>query len=76
MLNRLLNPPAGALVHPYSVALVYAGLGDRTHAFEWLEKAYVDRSEDLPTIRVDPAWNGIRADPRFESLLRRMNLAL
>jgi TolB-like protein len=75
LLHRLLNPAAGVPVHHYSVALVYAGLGDRPHAFEWLEKAYVNRNEDLPMINVDPVWNGMRTDPRFRSLLRRMNLS-
>jgi serine/threonine-protein kinase len=75
VLSQLLRPPAGVAAHPYGIALVYAGLGDRRHAFEWLEKAYADRSEDLPAIHVDPAWNTMRADPRFQSLLQRMNLS-
>ena len=75
VLGRLLNPPPGTAVHPYSIALVYAGLEDRERMFEWLEKAYADHSEDLPTIRIDPAWKSVRTDRRFQDLLRRMNLS-
>jgi len=74
VLKTLLNPPAGAAVHPFSIALVHAGLGHRKLALDWLEKAYADRSEDLPMIRVDPAWMPLRGDPRYQSLLRRINL--
>ena len=76
VLKKLLQPRAGAAIHSYSVALVYVGLGDRQHAFDWLEKAYADRSEDLPMIHVDPAWDSVKSDPRYQSLLRRMNLTL
>ncbi len=60
-------------VSPYEVAMVYAGLGDRDRAFEWLEKAYEDRSTFLVYFRMDPRiWN-LRSDPRHQNLLGRMN---
>ncbi|MBP1776982.1 MAG: hypothetical protein H6Q86_2992, partial [candidate division NC10 bacterium] len=43
-------------------------------AFEWLEKAYQDRESRLPWIKLDPRFDALRADARFEGLLRRMNL--
>ena len=57
------------------VALVYAGLGDKDHAFESLQKAYEDRSiGTVLALKVDPACDPLRSDPRFADLLRRMNL--
>jgi len=59
-------------------ARIYAGLGEKDKAFEWLEKAYEDRSiGTFPisyALRVDPIFDPLRADPRFQDLLRRMGL--
>jgi len=56
------------------VAEVYAYLGDNDHVFEWLEKAYQDRTGILIYLNVHPVFDTIRDDPRFHDLLRRMNL--
>jgi tetratricopeptide (TPR) repeat protein len=60
----------------YFVARIYAALGDQDKAFAWLEKAYEDRSmaSGFGTIKTDPAYDPLRSDPRFQDLLRRMNL--
>ena len=55
------------------MARIYAGLGEKDKAFEWLEKGYEDRSHRL-RIKVDPPFDPLRSDPRFADLLRRMNL--
>ena len=60
-------------VSPYSVATVYARLGARDQAFEWLEKGFQDRCEDLTLLKIDPRLDALRSDPRFQALLRRMN---
>lgn len=60
-------------VCPSYLARIYIGLGDKNRAFEWLEKAYEERSADLVWLRVDPAFDPLRSDPRFTDLLRRMN---
>ena len=54
-------------------ALVYAGLGDRTKAFEWLEKALNDR-EPIASINADSRFDSLRSDPRFERILGRLGL--
>jgi serine/threonine protein kinase/Tfp pilus assembly protein PilF len=56
-------------------AQIYAGLGEKDQAFEWLEKSYEDRSiASLAEIKVDPQFDPLRSDARFKDLLRRMNL--
>jgi eukaryotic-like serine/threonine-protein kinase len=59
-------------VCPYEVAGVYAQLGDKDRAFEWLEKAYRNRS-CLYWLRQDPRFDSIHADPRFQELLAKVN---
>lgn len=60
-------------VSPYSVATTYAGLGDTEQALAWLEKAYEDRSGWLALwLKVDPKFDGLRADERFRDLMRRV----
>lgn len=57
---------------PYIVAVAYANLDRKEQAFEWLEKAY--ESESIGTwIKVEPRLDGIRSDPRYADLLRRLN---
>jgi serine/threonine protein kinase/tetratricopeptide (TPR) repeat protein len=59
-------------VCPYEVAGVYAQLGDKRRAFEWLDKAYRNRS-CLYWIRQDPRFDSLRSDTRFQELLAKMN---
>ena len=59
-------------VCPYEVAGVYAQLGDKDRAFDWLDRAYRNRS-CLYWLREDPRFDSIRADPRFKELLAKMN---
>ena len=61
-------------VSPYMIATVYAGLGDKDEAFEFLEKAYREKSSDLPYfLKADLRIDSLRSDPRFQNLLRRMD---
>lgn len=57
-------------------AKIYAALGQKDEAFEWLEKSFEDRSigTALSSPKVDPTLDLLRSDPRFQDLLRRMNL--
>ena len=59
-------------VSPYFMAEIYAGLGEKNQAFEWLEKAY--NEGDFMQLKLDPFLDSLRSDPRFRDLLRRMNL--
>ncbi len=62
----------GDYVPSYTMALMYTGLGDKDQAFEWLEKARKDRSEELTLLKVDPKFDILRADPRFSALQAKM----
>ncbi len=61
-------------VPAYWMSLAYIGLDDRERAFEWLEKAFDERSMRPDFMRVDPAYDNLRPDPRFQDLLRRAGL--
>jgi TolB-like protein/DNA-binding winged helix-turn-helix (wHTH) protein/Tfp pilus assembly protein PilF len=56
------------------LATVYAALGEKDQAFAWLEKGYAERDSDMEWLRVTPAFDPLRSDPRFAALLRKMNL--
>jgi TolB-like protein/Tfp pilus assembly protein PilF len=61
-------------VPAYDIGLIYAGLGQLDQAFEYLYKAYQERSGWLTYLRVEPRLDNLRSDPRFEELLQRVNL--
>jgi tetratricopeptide (TPR) repeat protein len=75
--TEVLRELLGLLKQGYSVssgiALVYHGLGDRDKALEWLEKALADRAI-IPDLKVSPVWRGLRSDPRFIAILKKMGL--
>jgi Tfp pilus assembly protein PilF len=59
-----------------NIALIFIALGEMDQAFAWLDKACEKHCQWLSEIRVDPAFDPLRADPRFGALLQRMNLEL
>ncbi len=62
-------------VMPYWMALIHTGLRDRDEAFRWLDTALEERSATLAYVSVDPRWDYLRPDPRFQELLDRMKRA-
>lgn len=61
-------------VSSYCRALVYVGLGEKDLAFQWLERAFVERSEMIPWLNIGADCDSLRSDPRFHNLLRRCGL--
>ena len=59
-------------VTAYGMALVHTSLGQKDEAFNWLDKAFDERSHWLVWLRLDPRWNALRGDPRFAALVERM----
>ncbi len=58
----------------YDVATVYTGLGEKEQALEWLGKACEERFGWLVFLNVEPIFDNLRPDRRFEELLRRVGL--
>ena len=59
---------------PHWIASIYAGLGEKDAAFEWLNKAAELRFGPLIYLKVNPIWDNLRSDPRFQVLLSRVGL--
>ncbi|MBA2602616.1 MAG: winged helix-turn-helix domain-containing protein [Acidobacteria bacterium] len=70
-LRALAATAATRYVPPYASALVHAGLGNSTAAFEWLDRAFTARDVNLIFLPSDPKWDPYREDQRFRSLLQR-----
>ena len=78
VLDRLSEMSKQRYVAAESRAVIYAALGEKDQAFDWLQKAYEDHSitagGPFSMIKVQPAYDPLRSDPRWAALLRRMNL--
>ena len=57
----------------YRIASRYLYTGDHDRTLEWLERAYQDGDGNMPYLGL-PIYDSVRSDPRFQDLLRRMNL--
>jgi len=73
ILDQLEEQAKRTYVSSYHLAAVQLALGDRDRAIEWLERAYQERSFWIRNLKVDPLFDSLRGDPRFQALLRRMN---
>jgi eukaryotic-like serine/threonine-protein kinase len=61
-------------VSALDIATVYLGLGDTNATFAWLERAFQTRASALVYLAVDPRYDAVRDDPRFQDLVRRVGL--
>jgi len=57
------------------IARAYAYRGEVDTAFEWLERAYVQRDPDLAFVKLSPELRNLRTDPRWQSFVEKMGLA-
>jgi len=60
-------------VSPYHMARICAALGKKDEALRWLETGYRERAAWMVVLKVEPRFDGLRSDPRFQDLLRSMN---
>jgi len=75
ILRELLQKSKTSYISPYMIGTIYAGLGEKDKAFEFLEKAYQQRSPDIPYfLKADMRIDNLRSDPRLRDLLRRVGL--
>ena len=74
VLERLDGLAVERYTSAYDRALIYAALGDREAAFDWLNRALAERSAFLVFITWDPRADSLRSDPRFPGLLKQIGL--
>jgi eukaryotic-like serine/threonine-protein kinase len=72
VLDELLTASRARYVAPYGIALVYNALGERDETLVWLERGFEQRDHKMNLLKVDPKWNNLHGDPRFEDLVRRI----
>jgi serine/threonine protein kinase/Tfp pilus assembly protein PilF len=56
----------------YNIAMLYAGLADKEQTIFWLQKGYEQRDDDMIYMKIEPVFDPIRSDPRFQDLIRRV----
>lgn len=71
--DTLVSPPPGSRVDPITMSWACLGLDDVDCSINQLEKALQQRSSSMIFMRVAPGWDPLRGDPRFQSILARMN---
>ncbi len=74
MLGSLLKESEERYVSPFLIASFHTGLGNFEGALDWLEKAFDERATNVVFLGVDPAFDPLRAHPRFQSLLAGLGL--
>jgi hypothetical protein len=72
VLAQLNQDSKTSYVNSYEVALIYLALGKKREAFQWLERAYKERSDLLIYLNADPRLDSIRSDPQFVDLAHRI----
>jgi eukaryotic-like serine/threonine-protein kinase len=73
-LNNLVSMARQRYVAPSYMAIICAALGRKDDAFNWLNQSYAMRSEHLLYLKVEPAVDPLRSDPRFATLVHRVGL--
>ncbi len=72
--ETLIARSSTVFVTPWQIGTLYTRAGENDKALEWLEKAYEAHDPNMPYISVDPIFDRLRDDPRFQDLLQQMNL--
>jgi tetratricopeptide (TPR) repeat protein len=76
ILNRLLQESRQSTRNPYMVAIVYAGLGEKSNALKWLETAYAEHALLPGPMSFDSRLDTLRTDARFKEILLHMGLPI
>jgi tetratricopeptide (TPR) repeat protein len=73
VLNYYLELSKSEFVWLSNFTFIYAGMGETHKAMEWLEKTYEQREAWMDLLQVEPMYDNLRSDPRFQDLLEKMN---
>jgi len=76
ILKQEMENAAGRYLASPMIAGIYLGLGEHDKTFEWLRKGVEERSFWIVFLKMDPAYDSIRSDPRFQDLLKRTGFAM
>jgi tetratricopeptide (TPR) repeat protein len=74
IIDQLQSRASDGYVSPYAFAVIHTGLGDHDSALKWLIRAYEEHAIWLVLIKLDPRLKPLAADPRFQTLARRIGL--
>lgn len=74
LLGTLLARAQHEYLPPTAIATIHAGLGDNDQAIFWLARGYASRDVRMTFLAVDHRWDALRNDPRFVTLMHKMNL--
>ena len=75
ILRELHELSAKRYVSPFELAAIYFALGQTDDGFQWLAKAFQDRCFELICLRVDPRWESLRGNARFQTLFAQLGLS-
>jgi DNA-binding winged helix-turn-helix (wHTH) protein/TolB-like protein/Tfp pilus assembly protein PilF len=73
-LAGLMRLATSRYVPALDIATIHASLGDRDSTFQWLERAFADRSTNIAFLEYDPSFDALRDDARFAALVERIGL--
>ncbi len=75
LLGELQEESVRRYVSKSALAIAYAAIGEKDKAFAYMEKEIAERSSRVPTLKVNSTWDGLRDDPRFAELVRKVEQA-
>jgi Flp pilus assembly protein TadD len=74
LLRRITSKPQQVFVSPDDLSRLYASLGNKDEAFRLLQQSYEQRLPSMVNLKVDPTFDVLRPDPRFQELLKNIGL--
>lgn len=75
-LTKLIDQSRHEYVPAFTMAVAYTGLHDNRQAISYLQKAYEERCDLMPTIKVSPLFDSLQAEPDFQMLLKRIGFPI
>ena len=74
-LEKLTSLPKTVFVDPYLLATIYLAMNDKPRMFDVLQQSYDLRSSLIISLASEPKWDGVRKEPRFQNLVKRVGLS-